>query len=582
MKNHMNSDKFSRPAPRRETGNRPAREARDTARRRPTTEEREQYARRMRARRERDDNMPRPVRPEHAAVRSRREALSESERRERARLREMYERERYNRERDHEAAASRPEQIPHGGRHDQMRGSLLTFFYVFLFTLFAVGVLLIALPKQTVAEDENRVLQGTPVFSVKNWFSGEFAKQCETYFADHFPARQSLISVDRWAKGLTEIGGKSEDDVQFVSGKREHGKGDQRFITTAPNQDQPNKPESTAKVGGDQATVPAKTEPAPTEPAPTYGRELGQQFDFETQDGELSYQDYSVMIANGRAMEVFYTADSVEKDYADALNHLAAKLPADMRMFNILVPTAAEFYGPEEFRTGGYSQYDAINRVYRMLDERIATVDAYNELARHTKEYIYFRTDHHWNGAGAYYGYKAFCERAGLEPTPLKDMKKRVLDEPFLGTLYGMTNNNPQLKEFKDHAEFYFQKHQGKLVYYTDSTMSDGIQGVFMNPDIDMGNQYLMYTGGDVPLAHIKSTNTNGKSCVVFKESYGNAFAAYLVDNYEDIYLIDPRSFTDNVYPLLEQLGIDDVIVINYAFAMGNPYWMKGFKAITQ
>ena len=53
-------------------------------------------------------------------------------------------------------------------------------------------------------------------------------------------------------------------------------------------------------------------------------------------------------------------------------------------------------------------------------------MDAYTNLLLHNDEYLYFATDHHWTGLGAYYAYQPFCEQAGFEPVPLESMEKRT------------------------------------------------------------------------------------------------------------------------------------------------------------
>ena len=44
-----------------------------------------------------------------------------------------------------------------------------------------------------------------------------------------------------------------------------------------------------------------------------------------------------------------------------------------------------------------------ISTAYLALNPEVTGVDAYSEIARHTDEYEYFRTDHHWTARGADY-----------------------------------------------------------------------------------------------------------------------------------------------------------------------------------
>ena len=61
----------------------------------------------------------------------------------------------------------------------------------------------------------------------------------------------------------------------------------------------------------------------------------------------------------------------------------------------------------------------------------------------------------------------------------------------------------------------------------------------------------------------IKTENANGKKIIVFKESYGNAFVPFLVDSYEDVYVIDYRKWSGNLANFVIQNDIDDVLFLN-------------------
>ena len=54
----------------------------------------------------------------------------------------------------------------------------------------------------------------------------------------------------------------------------------------------------------------------------------------------------------------------------------------------------------------------------------------------------------------------------------------------------------------------------------------------------DKGTLYSTFVGGDTPMAVIENPKvTDGSTCVVMKESYGNAFIPFLVDHYSTIYI---------------------------------------------
>ena len=57
----------------------------------------------------------------------------------------------------------------------------------------------------------------------------------------------------------------------------------------------------------------------------------------------------------------------------------------------------------------------------------------------HRKEYIYYRTDHHWTALGAYYAYQQLCAAKGIEPEDLNGYETKEFDG-FLGSFYNDTS----------------------------------------------------------------------------------------------------------------------------------------------
>ncbi len=71
--------------------------------------------------------------------------------------------------------------------------------FVLLLCITTVAFWLI--PDQTFSARENRGLQTLPRFSREKLFTGEFSNACNDYFADQFPARDSLVTL----KGALEL-----------------------------------------------------------------------------------------------------------------------------------------------------------------------------------------------------------------------------------------------------------------------------------------------------------------------------------------------------------------------------------------
>ena len=86
-------------------------------------------------------------------------------------------------------------------------------------------------------------------------------------------------------------------------------------------------------------------------------------------------------------------------------------------------------------------------------------------------------------------------------------------------------------------------------------------------------NSYSAFIGGDNPVTVFKTNVDNGKKICIIKDSYGNAFSAWALNNYSVVYIIDPRHVNglygfgggefkiDEFYRYTE---FDDLVIINY------------------
>ena len=80
--------------------------------------------------------------------------------------------------------------------------------------------------------------------------------------------------------------------------------------------------------------------------------------------------------------------------YIAAVNK-AATLLEGVNVYSMVIPTSSEFYVPEDITGFTASQKDKIDYIAAGLSG-VTNVDAYSALAAKTDEYIYTRTDHHW------------------------------------------------------------------------------------------------------------------------------------------------------------------------------------------
>lgn len=274
------------------------------------------------------------------------------------------------------------------------------------------------------------------------------------------------------------------------------------------------------------------------------------------------------------AYELYNYVDRSAKNYASVVNHVAAGLKGKADVYDIVVPTSVGITFPDNktSKVNSTNQKKSIHSIYKKMNRQVKTVSLYDTLMSHRKEYIYFRTDHHWTSKGAYYAYRQFCEAKGIQGHELSDYHQEGFGS-FLGSFYLDTDHNKSLR--RDNVKAYFPvDHKKMTMTYHDQNGGKYKSSVIANgKKYSLQLKYCAFLAGDNPYTVIHNKKIkDGSGCVVVKESYGNAFVPYLADHYEKIYVIDYRYWKGSISSLAKQRKVQDVIFINNISMTRNAY----------
>ena len=380
------------------------------------------------------------------------------------------------------------------------------------------------------SETEKRELTKFPVFTVKSFLSGEFTDQVSLWYADTFPGREGWIKSYHGIQSLFGFRGE-----QFQQGDL----GD--VVPDGPMN--PNTPVD-RPVGGGQE-----------------GEKVGGYY----LSGDTAYELYSF-------------SQSGAQTYASLMNQAADTLAGKATVYDLIVPLHCSVALGAETQDS-MSLPDAgkvIPYMYSGMNSDVHTVDVYAALMAHRDEYIYFRTDHHWTATGAYYAYEAYCKKAGITPTPLSSYEKLSFGG-FLGTLYSKTGQPAAMGNNPDVVEAYIPKGTNdQYIYDANGGDRTRYRGGVVRRDTDTfyaaaASKYNCFLMGDHPLIEIHNekigADRKGTAVLLVKESFGNAFAPFLVDSYEYVYVVDYRYYNGTLTELVDAKGIDDVIFLNNVVA---------------
>ncbi len=277
------------------------------------------------------------------------------------------------------------------------------------------------------------------------------------------------------------------------------------------------------------------------------------------------------VLNNGRGFSLFGGNKAGCREYAEYVNELKARVGDSVNVYSMVVPTSGSFYLPAKYQSLMASEWDAIESINGSLIG-VVPIDAYSALAAHTDEYVYFRTDHHWTQLGAYYAAEEFANAAGVPFAPLSEYTRQDR-EGMLGSLYGYSNNNANMKKAADTFTFYKPKNDFTVtVYDPDYTDPRKMPLILSDAYVSVNNSYMVY-GSDMQINHVQTDCTNGRKLVIIGDSYDNAMFLNLTSSFSEIWVCDMRAhlktpyFDLNVIDFIEKTGASDVLLAMDTFS---------------
>lgn len=414
---------------------------------------------------------------------------------------------------------------------------------LFLLVLGIFAVIGIALPaRPKISEAEKRELTKFPSISWNTFWNGEFFSGVSLWYSDTYPMRDKLITADQNIKSLFGF----EPKVQMVAST----------FQADEIPDPPVSPTTTEPVAAiEDVTAEPNTTEEKKEPVLPDAKYMEEEIQNHIQNG--------VYVENGRAYTQYIFSQSAAQIYIDGLESAARELEGQTNVYNILVPNQSGIQLSDETldKLGGSNQKQGIEYYYACYD-KVKGVPTYDELRAHKDEYLYFRSDHHWTQLGSYYAYQSFCKVKGIEPEDIKTFESKTF-EPFLGSYYSSLHNS-EMEANPDSVVAYFPKDTNEMKYWDNDGTEYDWKVVFDVEGWRNDSLYSCFVAGDRPLCIIENPKkTDGSSCLVLKESYGNCFVPWLVDHYQTVYVVDFRYSQVNVMNYIKEHNIKDLIVIN-------------------
>jgi len=230
------------------------------------------------------------------------------------------------------------------------------------------------------------------------------------------------------------------------------------------------------------------------------------------------------------------------------------------RFYFLLAPTACSVY---QESLPKYANSDLQETYYEELATRlqgklqmISLWETFSE-KKETMN-LYYRTDHHWTTQGAYAAYQWLAQEMDLPASISYEFF--VASNSFRGSLLaksGFSISTP------DEMEIGVPNAEELLYTVTNVTSGTKTSSVYVTEKLSSDDPYQVFLGGNYPLLQIETEVYTERKLLVIKDSYANALIPYLLADFSQITVVDPRYYYDDLDALMGANYTDVLFLYN-------------------
>ena len=260
----------------------------------------------------------------------------------------------------------------------------------------------------------------------------------------------------------------------------------------------------------------------------------------------------------GYLMEVLGEPDweNTEKN-AKSIAEFASR-HSDIPVYVGIVPNAAYILKDKVPTNAPVRDQQAdIQKVYKLCGSQVNDIDLVRTMQDHADEAVYYKTDHHWTSLGAYYGFMQIARKMNISD-PETEYNIYTVADDFQGTMASKSGYHGS----RDKIEIYESKNKNPeyVVSYTEE--GEKSASVYDSEKLKEKDKYTVFLGGNHARVDISTTVKDGGHLLLLKDSYANCMVQFLLPYYQDIIMIDPRYFYNDIDKIIEDYGITEVLFL--------------------
>lgn len=295
----------------------------------------------------------------------------------------------------------------------------------------------------------------------------------------------------------------------------------------------------------------------------------------------------------GADEQLFYTpvrslvaAENFHEKFSLQIDRLVEEIqPANIPVHLFVLPskphTLAEIYNPTsqdrfyreklDTLTQWVNPYVNVHDVGKEWQRKYTT----NEITK-----FFYKTDHHWNGLGAYKGYTNIVgtlrdyNHSVQEPLTTSHLNNVCAKDTayFEGShnrviLYQVDSNeeyicNWEIDNFNRFEEITYHTQVGDVAQ-GEGVFSNNIGGDIIN--------YARLTTGDFPYMYFKNNMpSNTINTLIIRDSYTNAITSTLAAHFNETHLLDMRHYTGNIGDFINKNNINLILLLHNSVSINS------------
>ena len=412
--------------------------------------------------------------------------------------------------------------------------------YLCLLVLFGAGLFLLCRPEkaEVLSQEENRMLQGFPQFSVSALLRGDYMDAFENYLSDRFPARQQIV---RGSDSIMRIFGEETVNTAELLAAEVDGPGDEH--------PEPVLSQETALLSSSVSSPdPDRTEtssvPSAKKDVPSGG------FRYINSDGSTTViEQYS-----GETLS--YLAGVLDQ-YRDCL-------PEDGTVSFINAPISDYGNPVVRWHTHAGWEYDIDEIMQDLVKDGVIIYDATEILAPCMDNPNLFSTeDHHWHVIAAWYAFRDMISAMGYKPTDFYEYNYLLRNSLKRGAY---TPEQIQSMTLEDEDLLIQQINSpvrtSLITHLTERTPSDVYDFRY--------HGYTIYLGGSKgPYRLFETGYHTGRNAFIIGDSYSFCLIPYLFPYYDNVLQTDYRNAIYKTAEVgasarqyIEEYDISDIYII--------------------